>query len=59
MATIFVTHDIGVACEVADRVAVMYGGRFVETGPIDPVIARPAHPYTRTLVEATPVMVGE
>ena len=53
MATIFVTHDIGVACEVADRVAVMYGGRFVETGPIDPVIARPAHPYTVGLLNST------
>jgi peptide/nickel transport system ATP-binding protein len=35
MAIIFVTHDVGVACEIADRVAVMYAGRLVETGPID------------------------
>jgi peptide/nickel transport system ATP-binding protein len=53
MATIFVTHDIGVACEVADRVAVMYAGRFVETGPIGDVIARPAHPYTIGLLNST------
>ena len=53
MATIFVTHDIGVACEVADRVAVMYAGRFVETGPIAEVIARPAHPYTIGLLNST------
>jgi peptide/nickel transport system ATP-binding protein len=53
MATIFVTHDIGVACEVADRVAVMYAGRFVETGPIATVIGRPAHPYTVGLLQST------
>jgi peptide/nickel transport system ATP-binding protein len=53
MATIFVTHDIGVACEVADRVAVMYGGRFVETGPVGEVIGRPAHPYTAGLLRST------
>ena len=53
MATIFVTHDIGVACEVADRIAVMYAGRFVETGSVDQVIARPAHPYTAGLLRST------
>lgn len=46
MAIIFVTHDIGVACEVADRVAVNQAGGFVETGSVADVIARPAHPYT-------------
>src|SRR5580658_1096717 len=53
MATIFVTHDIGVACEVADRIAVMYAGRFVETGPVDGIIAHPAHPYTAGLLRST------
>jgi peptide/nickel transport system ATP-binding protein len=53
MATIFVTHDIGVACEVADRVAVMYAGRFVETGPIADVITHPAHPFTDGLLRST------
>jgi peptide/nickel transport system ATP-binding protein len=53
MATIFVTHDIGVACEVADQVAVMYAGRFVETGPIADVIAHPAHPFTDGLLRST------
>jgi peptide/nickel transport system ATP-binding protein len=53
MATIFVTHDIGVACEIADRVAIMYGGRFVETGPIDTLISQPAHPYTIGLLRST------
>ena len=53
MATIFVTHDVGVACEVADRVAVMYAGRFVETGPIAEIIAHPAHPFTEGLLRST------
>jgi peptide/nickel transport system ATP-binding protein len=53
MATIFVTHDIGVACEIADRVAIMYAGRFVETGPIDTLISHPAHPYTIGLLNST------
>jgi len=53
MATIFVTHDIGVACEVADRIAVMYAGRFVETGPVAAMIERPAHPYTAGLLRST------
>jgi peptide/nickel transport system ATP-binding protein len=53
MATIFVTHDIGVACEVADHVAVMYAGRFVETGPITAIIESPAHPYTAGLLQST------
>ena len=52
MATIFVTHDVGVACEIADRVAVMYSGRFVESGPIDTVLSTPSHPYTRGLLHA-------
>jgi peptide/nickel transport system ATP-binding protein len=53
MATLFVTHDIGVACEVADRVAVMYAGRFIETGPIEAIIGRPAHPFTDGLLRST------
>jgi peptide/nickel transport system ATP-binding protein len=52
MAIIFVTHDVGVACEIADRVAVMYAGRLVETGPIDEVLAAPAHPYTAGLLRS-------
>lgn len=53
MATIFVTHDLGVACEIADRVAVMYAGRFVETGEIGEVIKTPQHPYTIGLLRST------
>ena len=50
LGVIFVTHDIGVAVEVADRIAVMYGGRIVEMGSCAAVIRNPAHPYTRGLL---------
>jgi peptide/nickel transport system ATP-binding protein len=53
MGMIFVTHDVGVAIEVADRIAVMYAGRFVEAGPLAAVIRAPRHPYTRGLLGAT------
>lgn len=53
MATLFVTHDLGVACEVADKVAVMYAGRFVEAGTIEDVMDRPSHPYTQGLLRST------
>jgi peptide/nickel transport system ATP-binding protein len=46
LSIIFVTHDIGVGVEVADRIAVMYAGRIVELGPVREVIRRPRHPYT-------------
>jgi peptide/nickel transport system ATP-binding protein len=50
LAVIFVTHDIGVATEIADRIAVMYAGRVVETGSCRDVIRRAAHPYTTGLL---------
>jgi peptide/nickel transport system ATP-binding protein len=53
MAVIFVTHDLGVAAEVADEVAVMYAGRIVESGPVRDVLRQPAHPYTQGLMNAT------
>ena len=53
MAVIFVTHDLGVAAEVADEVAVMYAGRIVEYGPVRAVLQQPAHPYTQGLMNAT------
>src|SRR5919198_316816 len=53
MAVIFVTHDLGVAAEVADEVAVMYAGRVVEYGPGRTVLQQPAHPYTQGLMNAT------
>src|SRR5258708_25992022 len=53
MAVIFVTHDIGVAVEISDRIAVMYGGRIVEIGTLRDVVKSPAHPYTRGLLSST------
>ena len=53
MATIFVTHDLGVAAEIADRIAVMYAGRIVEEGPVAQVLADPRHPYTQGLLAST------
>lgn len=53
MAMIFVTHDVGVAAEIADDVAVMYAGRLVETGPANDVLLRPLHPYTQGLLGST------
>ena len=53
MAIMFVTHDIGVAVEVADKLAVMYAGRFVETGSVGEVFSKPAHHYTDGLMAST------
>jgi peptide/nickel transport system ATP-binding protein len=53
MGMIFVTHDLGVAAEIADTVAVMYAGRIVETGPVAQVLGAPAHPYTAGLLAST------
>ncbi len=50
MAVVFVTHDVGVAVEIADRLAVMYAGRIVETGTTAQVIGAPSHPYTAGLL---------
>jgi peptide/nickel transport system ATP-binding protein len=52
MSVIFVTHDIGVAVEIADRVAVMYAGTIVETGTIAQIIKDPRHPYIKGLLAA-------
>jgi peptide/nickel transport system ATP-binding protein len=53
LAVIFVTHDLGVAAEIADDAAVMYAGRIVEHAPIRELFRRPAHPYTAGLMQAT------
>lgn len=50
MAAIFVTHDLGVACEMADKVAVMYAGEIVEAGSAQAVLKNPQHDYTHTLL---------
>ena len=53
MAIVFVTHDVGAAAEIADRIAVMYAGRFVETGTTRDIMRNPKHPYTRGLMSST------
>jgi peptide/nickel transport system ATP-binding protein len=53
MATIFVTHDVGVAAEISDQVIVMYGGRIVERGEASEVLRTPRHPYTNGLLSST------
>jgi oligopeptide/dipeptide ABC transporter ATP-binding protein len=53
-ALILVTHDLGVAAEVCDRIAVMYHGRIREIGPADAVLNRPCHPYTKALLDLVP-----
>jgi len=55
-AVLFITHDFGVVSEICDRVAVMYAGRIVEIGPTEEVLAAPAHPYTRRLIDCVPVL---
>jgi peptide/nickel transport system ATP-binding protein/oligopeptide transport system ATP-binding protein len=54
MAVIFITHDLGIVAGIADRIAVMYGGRIVEHGPTTKVFEQPAHPYTEGLLQAVP-----
>ena len=54
MAMLFVTHDLAVAADVCDRIAVMYCGEIVETAPVDQLFAAPAHPYTLGLLSAMP-----
>ena len=54
MAMLFITHDLGVVANIADRVAVMYCGRIVESGPVRDIFRRPSHPYTRGLLDCIP-----
>jgi len=54
MTMLLVSHDFGVISEVCDRVAVMYGGYIVETGPVDEIYHDPQHPYTRALLDSIP-----
>ena len=54
MAMLFITHDLGLVAEIADRVLVMYAGRIVEAGPVTEVFANPRMPYTRGLMRSRP-----
>jgi oligopeptide/dipeptide ABC transporter ATP-binding protein len=54
LGLLFITHDLGVVAQVADRVAVMYAGRIVEEGPAKEVLGSPRHPYTQGLLAASP-----
>jgi peptide/nickel transport system ATP-binding protein len=54
LALVWITHDLSVIAGLADEVAVMYAGRVVEQGPVDRVLDRPAHPYTRGLIGSVP-----
>ncbi len=53
-ATLLITHDLGLVAEVADRVAVMYAGRVVETGTVAQIFTAARHPYTRALLASRP-----
>ncbi|GAA3796180.1 ABC transporter ATP-binding protein [Sphaerisporangium flaviroseum] len=65
LSALVVTHDLGLAWNIADRVAVMYLGRIVETGPVEQVLTSPSHPYTQALLSVLPespapvVLAGE
>ncbi len=54
-SVLFITHNLGVAAEVCDRVAVMYAGRLCEVGSVDEMFAHPLHPYTKALLDAVPM----
>lgn len=54
LSIVFVTHDIGAAVEIADRVAVMYAGRIVEEASMSEILRHPRHPYTRVLLGSRP-----
>ena len=53
---LFITHDLWVAKYLCDRIAVMNGGKIVEIGPTEQIFHAPAHPYTKTLLKAAPML---
>ena len=54
MAILLITHNLGIVAQYADRVAVMYSGKVVETAPVEDIFYSPAHPYTRGLLNSLP-----
>jgi peptide/nickel transport system ATP-binding protein len=59
MSVVLISHDMGVVAEIADRVAVMYGGRIVEVGPVRDVVRAPLHPYTTGLMGSIPTLATD
>jgi peptide/nickel transport system ATP-binding protein len=59
MATLLITHDLGVVAQICDRVGVLYAGQLVELAPVAELFAEPRHPYTRTLLAALPQAARE
>ncbi len=59
MAILFITHDFGIVAKMCDRVAVMYAGRIVESGPVRQVFDKPRHPYTQALIASVPKMTQQ
>ncbi|HEY0935918.1 MAG TPA: oligopeptide/dipeptide ABC transporter ATP-binding protein, partial [Trebonia sp.] len=57
-AVLFITHDLSLLLELADRIAVMYAGQLLETGSADAIMREPAHPYTRGLLNSFPSLRG-
>jgi peptide/nickel transport system ATP-binding protein len=55
---VFITHDLSVLADIASRIAIMYAGKIVETGPKDEVFSNPRHPYSRALIAAIPTIGG-
>ncbi len=58
MAILLITHNLGLVADMADRVYVMYSGRIIETGTAEDLLTRPAHPYTKGLIDAVPRLGG-
>ena len=58
LALILISHDLGVLAETCDRIAIMYAGRIVETGPVASVFRDPQHPYTKSLLASLPIIGG-
>ena len=56
MAILLITHDLGVVAEMVDEIAVMYGGKIVERGPVGEVFSNPQHPYTEALLQSIPLL---
>ena len=59
LSALVVTHDLGLAWNIADRVAVMYLGRIVETGDVEQILTAPRHPYTQALLSVLPEADGD